>query len=428
MGIKLRELKVEARNLARAGQPVLALAAHEHMLAENPLDGDSRRKIADLLVEVGDRAGAAEVYRTVAMHDIRSGHLPPAIVACKVLASLGQKVDDLVGAMAAGYAHGARTLAKFAARQAPVDLDAELAPLDPSAAADPAAVAGRARARALDLSAFVQYPEQYLPVPFFSELPRKLFPAAIEMARLLRGGDGDLVIKEGEPGKAFYFVATGEVRVFARAPNRAETIERARLHEGSLFGEMALYSEQPRTASVSIVGEADLLEIGRDAVTRLCAEVPALSERIDKFARERVLKNLLSFSPLFKPFDHKQQMELMKRFEGHQVDAGTVLIREGQAGQGLFVILLGEVEVTKHDGAGDRQLARLGPGELFGEMSLLADTPTTATVRALSATTILFLGRQYFQRLVAAIPTMRAYFENLSRSRAAAPNDPFEKL
>ena len=38
-------------------------------------------------------------------------------------------------------------------------------------------------------------------------------------------------------------------------------------------------------------------------------------------------------------------------------------------------------------------MARLGAGELFGEMSLLADTPTTATVRALSPTTILFLGR-----------------------------------
>jgi CRP-like cAMP-binding protein len=176
-----------------------------------------------------------------------------------------------------------------------------------------------------------------------------------------------------------------------------------------------------------VVHEADLLEIGREAVSRLCAEVPALSERIDKFARERVLKNLLAASPLFKPFDHKQQMDLMKRFEGHQVDAGTILIREGQSGQGLFVILLGAVEVAKQNGATERVVARLGAGEVFGEMSLLADTPTTATVRALSPTTILFLGRQYFQRLVSAIPAMRAYFEDLSRSRAHPPDNPFGK-
>jgi len=418
MGIKLRDLKTEARNLARAGQPGPALAAHERMLAQNPLDDDSRRKIPDLLAALGDKAGDVEAYRAVAMHDIRAGHLLPAIVGCKVLAGLGAKVDDLVAAMSASYAHGSRALAKRAGRQAPVDLDADIAPVDPRAAADLPALVQRARARALDVSGYGPYATELLPVPFFSELPRKLFPPALDMLRLIRGDDGDLVIKQGEPGKAFYFVASGEVRVFASAAGGA-TVEWARLHEGSLFGEMALYSEQPRTASVQVAGEAELLEIGRDAVQRLCAEVPALSERIDRFARERVLKNLLATSPLFKPFDHKQQMELMKRFEGHQLDAGTVVIREGDAGKGLFVILLGEVEVVRDaGGVGEEKLARLRSGEIFGEMSLLADTPTTATVRALVPTTILFLGRDYFQRLVRALPTMRKYFEDLARSRA----------
>jgi CRP-like cAMP-binding protein len=416
MGIKLRDLKTEARNLARAGQLGPALAAYDHMLAANPLDDDSRRKIADLLAALGDKAGAVDVYRTVAMHDIRAGHLLPAIVGCKVLAGLGVKVDDLVGAMSASYAHGSRALAKRAGRQAPVDLDAEIASVDPSAGADTPALTQRARARALDFSSYL-YPAELLPVPFFSELPRKLFPPALEMLRLIRGDEGDLVIREGEPGKAFYFVASGEVRVFGNVAGKP--VEWTRLHEGSLFGEMALYTEQPRTASVAVVGEAELLEIGRDAVQRLCAEVPALSERIDRFARERVLKNLLASSPLFKPFDHRQQMDLMKRFEGHQIEAGTVVIREGEAGRGLFVILLGEVEVTRHEGSVQEQkIARLRSGDIFGEMSLLADTPTNSTVRAVVPTTILFLGRDYFQRLVRALPTMRKYFEDLARSRA----------
>ena len=77
MAIKLRDLKTEARTLARAKQYAAALAAHDHMLAVNPLDNDSRRKIADLLLALGDRAAAADVYRAVAMHDVRSGHLLP---------------------------------------------------------------------------------------------------------------------------------------------------------------------------------------------------------------------------------------------------------------------------------------------------------------------------------------------------------------
>jgi CRP-like cAMP-binding protein len=190
---------------------------------------------------------------------------------------------------------------------------------------------------------------------------------------------------------------------------------------GSLFGEMALVTEQARTASVQVVGEADLLEVDRSAVNRLTSEVPVLAERLDRFARERLLKNLLATSPLFKPFDHTQQMELLKRFEGHDLEPGTVVIREADVGQGLFVILLGEVEILRHDTSGrERSVAKLGAGEVFGEMSLLGDRPTTATVRTLSRTTIMFLGRDYFRRLVQALPPLRQYFEELSKHRRRA--------
>ena len=231
MAIKLRDLKTQARTQARAKQYAGALAAHDHMLAANPLDYDSRRKIADLLLALGDQAGAAEVYRVVAMHDVRSGHLLPGIVGCKVLESLGGNSAEIVAVMAATYAHDAKALAKFAARQAPVDLDAEIAPIPAEATSDPAAVAGRARSRAMDLSAFPQYPEGVLAIPFFSELPQSLFPSAIQSLRLVRAGDGDVVIREGQLGTAFYFVATGEVRVIARAGNN-KSVERGRLLKG----------------------------------------------------------------------------------------------------------------------------------------------------------------------------------------------------
>jgi len=71
MPLQLRDLKAEARNLTRTGQFAAALAAHEQMLAKNPLDSESRRRIADLLFRLGDKAGAVEVYRAVAMHDVR---------------------------------------------------------------------------------------------------------------------------------------------------------------------------------------------------------------------------------------------------------------------------------------------------------------------------------------------------------------------
>ncbi len=416
MPLTLRGLKAEARNLAGGGQVPAALAAHDWMLAANPLDGDSRRKIADLLWQLGARDGALQLYRSCALHDARSGHLLPALIGCKILESLGQPTGDVVGEMARNYAHGSPALGKFAARQAPVDLDAPIGPPPASAAADVGKLMNRALARALDLSVFVQYPQQYLAVPFFSELPPGLFAAAVRALRLVRAVDGQAIFREGQPGDAFYFVAAGELRVVGRDP-RGQPVEWARLHEGALFGELALLTAEPRTATVQAVGDADLIEVGRAAVGELVAAVPALGERLERFARERLLKNLLATSPLFKPFDHQQQMDLIRRFEGVDVAAGTTVIEEGAAGQGLFVILMGNVEVSR----GGRPLARLRAGELFGEMSLLHDGPTTATVRTLTPTSLLYLGGDYFRRLVAALPGLRKYFEALARARGAAP-------
>jgi CRP-like cAMP-binding protein len=268
----------------------------------------------------------------------------------------------------------------------------------------------------MDFSVFVQYPEQFLPLPFFSELPREVFRPVARALRLRRMNDGDFVIREGEPGVAFYLVATGQVRVYATQAGRQ--IERGRLHEGALFGEMSLLTQQPRTASVQVVDEADILELSRESLAVLTAEVPSLAVALDKFARERLLKNLLATSPLFRPFNHQQQLDLIRRFDGHEIAAGTLVIREGDAGQGLFVVLSGEVEVSKRQaGGGELSLARLRAGDVFGEMSLLSNQPTTATVTAARPSTILFLAREYFQRLVEALPAIRQYFVELAQRR-----------
>jgi len=91
-----------------------------------------------------------------------------------------------------------------------------------------------------------------------------------------------------------------------------------------------------------------------------------------------------------------------------------VVIEEGEDGTGLFVVLRGEVAIQR---AG-QEIARLGPSELFGEISLLRREPTSATVRARKGgAQLLFLHRDYFERLIAAFPELRAYFEGLSDAR-----------
>ena len=72
---------------------------------------------------------------------------------------------------------------------------------------------------------------------------------------------------------------------------------------------------------------------------------------------------------------------------------GSVVFREGDAARALFVLLDGEVEVTKQSRRGtDARVAMLGPNDTFGEMSLLDLQPRSATVRALSPVRLVEFG------------------------------------
>ena len=275
----------------------------------------------------------------------------------------------------------------------------------------------QARKTALDLSVFAGYQEQYHPLPFLSELGPESLAAVLRSLTVLRMTDGQLVVRQGDEGDSLFLVAGGELRVFVNTPAGEKDV--ARLFENTLFGEMALITGQPRTASVAAAGEADVIGVSRAALAHVTARLPAIRAALDGFSRERLIKNLLQTSPLFVPFTKSQQGELLRRFEGHEVEAGTELISEGERGKGLFLVLAGEVEVVSHADTPEAvSLARLKPGDIFGEMSLVTDQPTSATVRATMRSTVLFLKREYVERLAEAIPQVQAYFEQVALTRA----------
>lgn len=416
MTTTLREARAEARRLRDQGDFARALSVYQHILEAVPLDYEVRTRIADVLVDLDAHDAAAQVYRTVALHDIRAGHPLPALVASQALVKLGRPIDDIEDLLVRTYAAGSPQLARFAIRPAPVDLSTTLSP--PSGAPKNLQHAAEQALRAaLDLSVFVGYQEQYHPLPFLSELTRESFIAVARSLTILRLTDGEVVMRQGEAGDSLFLVASGELRVFVQTPGGTKDV--AHLFENTLFGEMALITGQPRTASVAVVGEADVIAVSKTALDAVMAAVPAVREGLDRFSRERLIKNLLQTSPLFVPFTKSQQGELLRRFEGHEIEPGVDIIREGERGQGLFLILSGEVDVISHaDTAKPVTLAHLRAGDMFGEMSLVTDQPTSATVRATRATTVLFLAREYVERLAEAVPEIQAYFEQMALNRA----------
>jgi CRP-like cAMP-binding protein len=105
----------------------------------------------------------------------------------------------------------------------------------------------------------------------------------------------------------------------------------------------------------------------------------------------------LGEAPLFNTLSRRDLVELAKLTEDMEVKAGKVLAREGDIGQEFFVIVDGEVSVTK-DG---QEVRRLGAGDFFGEIALVWESARrTATVTAESPLRFFVLTRQSFRSLI----------------------------
>jgi CRP-like cAMP-binding protein len=252
-------------------------------------------------------------------------------------------------------------------------------------------------------------------VPLFDDLSQEAFVALVNRLGYQRHAPGELIIREGDPGRSFFIIVEGRVRVYKTGPDLKE-ITLAHLGEGAFFGEMALLSGAPRTANVAAEEDTGILEVTDTVLRELATKYPQVVSSLKNFYRQRLLNNVMAISPLFKDFDPSERKAIVEKFRMRQAAPGEALIEEGKNSDGLYVVLHGSVQVV----ARDIELARLKEGEIFGEMSLLTREPASATVRTDANAILLRLPRESFQELVITHPQILALVSELTEQRRSA--------
>ena len=106
-------------------------------------------------------------------------------------------------------------------------------------------------------------------------------------------------------------------------------------------------------------------------------------------------------APLFATLDDDAAREVMSSMDAVRMERGDVLFHEGDQGDRLYVITEGKIKLgcTSTDGR-ENLLAILGPGEMFGELSLFDPGPRTATATAVAETQLIGLGNDQLRQLL----------------------------
>jgi small-conductance mechanosensitive channel/CRP-like cAMP-binding protein len=148
----------------------------------------------------------------------------------------------------------------------------------------------------------------------------------------------------------------------------------------------------------------------REVAVRNVAETRK-EERLEKLRAESF--EALRSVGTFRPLSDDQVRDLARHAHLERYTAGEALVRQGDEGGSLFVLLDGEVRVRRTDGGVARELARLGPGSFFGEMSLLTGEPRSASVLALDEVEVVVVEK-------AAVSTLLRDDNHLARALSEA--------
>ncbi|MFK5581838.1 MULTISPECIES: Crp/Fnr family transcriptional regulator [unclassified Serinicoccus] len=106
-------------------------------------------------------------------------------------------------------------------------------------------------------------------------------------------------------------------------------------------------------------------------------------------------RHIVMRAPLFAALDEETAWRLMDSMSPHQLSRGDVVFDEGDPGDSLYVITSGKVKLARTSGDGrESLLSVLGPGEMFGELSLFDPGPRLTTAYVVSDTEFIALGNE----------------------------------
>lgn len=325
----------------------------------------------------------------------------------------------------------------------------------------------------------------------FRGMPLPVVEQVCERLVLYEFGDEEVLIKQGQKGKAFFILLDGEVEVFANRNIFRRGTSLATLGSGDIFGEMSLIMDQPCNASILAKGGCRAFVAGQKLFDYLVRENEAFAETIHDIVMERTadsavkahakrLGNKANPPPAPKsepearrempavedatdepvehldpaatefcfdqvvqlPFEGEAYAALSKLVRGiylfNGLRAGEIdsvcqriqlfgfppnhtILKHGDDGSCFYIIYQGQVKVTSKNKFLKKgtELACLGPGDVFGEISLILDRPCGANVTTVESLKAFRVSHSLFDYLFDENATFAATVNAIALKRRA---------
>lgn len=274
--------------------------------------------------------------------------------------------------------------------------------------------------------------------PFLERLDDAARQFLLSAARPVSYTRGARLVRAGEASRGAYVIREGQAEASVLLPG-GERLVVAKLGPGSLFGEMALFERGIATATVAAGTNLDGWFLDRDDFRALAAqrtpEARALQHALTVILMEKLramngkvleaaapedapvvmshiadplagvkrvkkaafdVAPFLSWLPVFEGFDEGEIAQVLEASRQLELRRGHGVFAVGQSAAAAFIVLRGAVEIYARREARERRMAVLGPGQIFGFMSLLEGGAHGSEARVRETAILLEIPRKAF--------------------------------
>ncbi len=225
----------------------------------------------------------------------------------------------------------------------------------------------------------------------FSHLDNKERQELFDFMREVRVEAGTVVIQQDDAAaNEMYVVASGELDVFKDYKDGKGPVKVFKYGPGGVFGELALMYNTPRAATAKATTPCVLYSIDRVTFHSLIES--------ETRKKRKLYAEFLSSVPLLQNLDPYEKLKIADALTTETFDDGAVIVKEGDAANKFYLILEGQVKVTKQ--GVETHNSPLEPWQYFGELALLSDEKRQATCTAVGGVKLAAMDRESFDALL----------------------------
>jgi lysophospholipid hydrolase len=252
----------------------------------------------------------------------------------------------------------------------------------------------------------------------FSEVESASIEELVPTLRVIELADGEMLVSQGDPAEYLYILISGHLRAIGRTRN--EECLLLEVNPGESVGEMAVFGDNRASATVVASCVSRVLALPRTSFDSFCAKYPSSALQVMQRLSGRVQRYRLAIAlhlgDVFETIDANSLRDLEAELEMFTLYGGEILFRQGDPADFLCIVICGRVQVRIEVNGQETTVAKLGAGELVGEIAMVTSDPRTATVEAVRDTQLAKLTRASFERFIAKHP--QPAFQSIARKLA----------